>query len=411
MRFPFKRKWLVLAIALGVVAVPLALGSKSGDSALAVQVEAVTQRDIRPTILASGTLAYRAEVELRSELTARVQQVLVVEGDTVSKGQVLLKLDPESYRNAIDREEAALKQSRLTIERERASLELQRKQFERTQKLFEAKMIDGSKFDDARNQLRLAEVALRSSEEAQKRADAVLREAREQLGKTEIRSPISGRVVALPIKAGETAIPSVASQAGAQLMTIADVNGLQAELKVDEADIARIAVGQKVEVFAAAYPEQAIPGRVTKLALTPTVSNSARAYKVTVDLQPGPGLNLRSGMSCRAEVFLSDGQKKLAVPVEAVLSEEATNPKQPRKRYVVVERNGRATRVDITLGIADDRWQEVSQGLKAGDRLIIGPGRSLQKLKTGDPIKPQSTPVHEEEELVISRNAPGASLA
>ncbi|MEH6459327.1 efflux RND transporter periplasmic adaptor subunit [Chitinimonas sp. JJ19] len=386
MKLPFKKKWLGLIAVVGIIAVPLVVKSKSGGDGKPVDIAIAAQQEIKPTILASGSLTYRTEVDLRSEVTARVQEILVAEGDDVKAGQLLLRLDPESYRNAIEREEAGLRQSSLSIEQQRTALELRRIQFERTRKLFEARMVDHSKFDQDKNQLQLAEVELKSSKEALRRADAVLKEAREQLGKTEIRAPMAGRVVSLPIKVGETAIPSISSQAGAQLLTIADTSAIQAEIKVDEGDIAKVNVGQAVDIYPAAYPETALKGLVEKVALASTTEGQSRAYKVTVSLKPDTSLKLRSGMSARAEIFLSDGSKRLAVPVEAVITEEKENAKTTQ-RFLVLAQDGKAKRVEIELGTSDDRWQEITKGLKPGDSVVTGPGKTLNELKNGDPLK------------------------
>ncbi|GLR13063.1 RND transporter [Chitinimonas prasina] len=386
MKLPFKKKWLGLIAVIGIIAVPLVVKSKSGGDGKPVDIAIAAQQEIKPTILASGSLTYRTEVDLRSEVTARVQEILVAEGDDVKAGQLLLRLDPESYRNAIEREEAGLRQSSLSIEQQRTALELRRIQFERTRKLFEARMVDHSKFDQDKNQLQLAEVELKSSKEALRRADAVLKEAREQLGKTEIRAPMAGRVVSLPIKVGETAIPSISSQAGAQLLTIADTSAIQAEIKVDEGDIAKVNVGQAVDIYPAAYPETALKGLVEKVALASTTEGQSRAYKVTVSLKPDTSLKLRSGMSARAEIFLSDGNKRLAVPVEAVITEEKENAKTTQ-RFLVLAQDGKAKRVEIELGTSDDRWQEITKGLKVGDSVVTGPGKTLNELKNGDPLK------------------------
>jgi HlyD family secretion protein len=227
-----ERKWVAGALVAAVVAVPLLVGALKGDPATQLDLATVAEREVHPTILAPGTLAYRNEVNLTSELTARVATIAIKEGDSVEKGQLLMTLDPEIYRNAVDRAEAGVRQGRITIERQRAALALRRKQFERSRKLLAGQLIDQGSFDETRNQLQVATSELQSSEEDLSRAQSAVQDAREQLGKTTIRSPISGRVVALPIKVGETAVPSTSSFVGAQLAKIADTSRIQAELKV-----------------------------------------------------------------------------------------------------------------------------------------------------------------------------------
>lgn len=380
----FNRKWLAAVAVLLVVVLPFAIKKGRGEKGVEVELAAAAEQEIRPTILASGTLAYLEEVNLTSELVAKVSQILVKEGDTVEKGQVLLRLDPETYRNAIEREEASRRQGLISIERQKVALALREKQFERSRKMLAAQMIDQSRYDEDRNQLDLARVELKGSEEALRRAEAVLSEAREQLGKTDIRAPISGTVVALPIKVGETAIPSTSSLAGAQLMKIADTSAIQAELKVDEADIARIGIGQQASVYAAAFPDDALTGTVSQIALAPTVENQGRAYKVTVLLSDPGKRALRSGMSARADIFLGDGRKRLAVPVQAVVTEVDEDKKTTRHLWLA--REGRARKVEVQTGVSDDRWEEITKGLKAGDSLIVGPAKALRSLRDEDRI-------------------------
>lgn len=381
------RKWLGAFIVLTVVALPIIISKNKGEKGIEVEIGKVDMHEIRPTILASGELAYRNEINLTSELVAKVRAIEVQEGDDVVAGQLLMRLDPETYRNAIDREEASKRQSEISIQRQRATLSLKTAQFERTKKMLAVKMIDQNRFDEDKNQLELAKVELMSSEEALRRANAVLNEAREQLGKTDIRAPISGKVVSLPIKVGETAIPSTSSLAGAQLIKIADTTAIQAELKVDEADIAKIAIGQKTDVYAAGYPETALSGTVEKIALAPSIEGQGRAYKVTISLTGKPEYLLRSGMSARANIFLSDGSKKLSVPVEAVNT--VNDDKDPGKvsHFVWLVKDGKAKKVIVTVGSSDDSWQAISKGIKIGDKVITGPGKAVRLLKENDSIR------------------------
>jgi len=372
------------AVLVLAIAVPLALKRVTGDSGTPVDFATVAEQQVRPSILASGTLAYKVEVNLTAEVLARVASIAVEEGDVVEKGQLLLRLDPETYNNIIAREEAGVRQNRISIERQRAVVALRKQQYERSQRLAEAQLIDRNRLDEDRNQYVVAEADLKSSEEALRRATAVLSDAREQRAKTEIRAPITGRIVSLPIKVGEVAIPSTASLAGAQLMKIADTSAIQAEVKVDEADVAKIRMGQRADVFAAAYPDNSLKGSVEKIALTPTVDGQGRSYRVTLAIEAPKDLLLRSGMSARAVIYLGEGGKSLAVPVESVVSE--TPEKNVVKRYVWLATDGKARKTAVTTGLSDDRWESIESGVKAGDRLIVGPSKTLRRLRDGESV-------------------------
>ena len=378
------KRWIAGAVLVLAVAVPLALKRVTGDSGTPVDFATVAEQQVRPSILASGTLAYKVEVNLTAEVLARVASIAVEEGDVVEKGQLLLRLDPETYNNIIAREEAGVRQNRISIERQRAVVALRKQQFERSQRLAEAQLIDRNRLDEDRNQYVVAEADLKSSEEALRRATAVLSDAREQRAKTEIRAPIAGRIVSLPIKVGEVAIPSTASLAGAQLMKIADTSAIQAEVKVDEADVAKIRMGQRADVFAAAYPDNSLKGNVEKIALTPTVDGQGRSYRVTLAIEAPKDLLSRSGMSARAVIYLGDGGKSLAVPVESVISE--TPEKNVVKRYVWLATDGKARKTAVTTGLSDDRWESIESGVKAGDRIIVGPSKTLRRLRDGESV-------------------------
>ena len=380
----FNKKWLAAVLIVAVVAVPLIVKKARGTSATEVELAVVAAQDVQPSILASGVLAFRNEVNLTAEVTAKVRTILIKEGDTVTQGQTLLLLDPEIYNNAIEREQASLRQSRIGIERQRDLVALRQKTYERSRVLAEQRLIDRARLDEDRNQLDLARADLRTSEESLLQAESVLNDAREQRARTEIRSPITGRVVSLPIKVGETAVPSTSAFAGAQLMKIADTSEIIAELKVDEADIAKIDIGQRAEVFAAAYPDTALKSTVEQIALAPTIEGQGRAYKVTVRLVAPAELKLRSGMSVRSNIFLGDGQRKPAVPVEAVVIE--SEGKDAAKRYVWLSRDGKATKVEVQTGVSDDRWETVLKGVAAGDTVIVGPTKSLRLLREGEPV-------------------------
>ena len=379
------RKWLAGGLVALAILIPLALKRPGSGGGTAVDIAPAAAQEVRPSILASGLLAFEVEVNLTAEVLARVASIAVQEGDVVEQGQLLMRLDPETYNNVITREEAGVRQNRISIERQRAVVALRRQQYERSQKLAASNLIDRNRLDEDRNQFVLAEADLKSAEEALARAIATLGDAREQRGKTEIRAPIKGRIVSLPIKVGEVAIPSTASLAGAQLMKIADTSAIQAEVKVDEGDIAKISLGQSADVFAAAYQETALKGKVTKIALAPTVDGQGRSYRVTLALTPPAELQLRSGMSARAVIFLGNGQRSLAVPVEAVVTE---NPERDIvKRYVWLDRDGKARKVEVGVGLSDDRWETITSGLKEGDRVITGPSRALRRLKDGDAVR------------------------
>ena len=177
-------------------------------------------------------------------------------------------------------------------------------------------------------------------------------------------------------------------------------------MKVDEGDIAKIKLDQSADVFAAAYQDTALTGKVTKIALAPTIDGQGRSYRVTLALSPPAGLQLRSGMSARAVIYLGDGQRSLAVPVESVITESPE--RDVVRRSVWVDVAGKARKTEITTALSDDRWETVVSGIKVGDRIITGPSRVLRRLKDGDAIRPMEAKDRPKDEEDGATDAAGA---
>jgi HlyD family secretion protein len=343
---------------------------------------------------------FRQEVQLSAEVIGKVAEVLAKEGDKVARGEPLLRLDPTIYRAEVAQQEANRRNGAIAIERAQINLANQQRNLERAGRLYKDKFIDVSKYDDAVHQVELGQVELRASRETLEQANAMLSQAKERLAKTEVRSPIAGTVTAAPIKVGETAVASATGIAGSSLMTIADVGSIMAEVNVDEADIARVGVGQVAKVFPAAFPDQPVTGKVESVAMAPkaampgSAGSQGRNYVVKLHLDDAK-LALRSGMTCRVEIVVGGSAPRPAVPIQAVLSEETASSKDHTKNvsYVFVVVDGKAQKKTVELGLSDDTNQEVTKGLKVGETIAVGPARVLRELHDGDRVSAQKTAI------------------
>lgn len=385
------------AIAL-LIALPVFFKSRGGD-AKSVEVQAVAAREVKASILASGNLVFRDQALLSPEVIGKVRAVLVEEGDQVEEGQVVLRLDEQVYQAEVAQQEAFVRQQRINIQRQQLNLANQARQWKRVEELHQRGLLDDNQADAARHAWQMAEVDLRSSRETLTQAEASLQQARERLARTEIRAPISGTVMAVDIKVGETAVSSATGIAGSSLMTIANPDSLMTEVNVDEADIARIALGQSVDVFAAAFPDTALAGEVESIPLSPRSTGMgqqatlARNYAVKVRLDDPTALALRPGMTCRAEIYTANAEDVIAVPVQAVFSTNQADvqikpgSEAPEvEHYLFVEKDGKVERRVVEVGLSDDSWQEVSSGLSAGERVVTGPYKVLRHLKDGEAV-------------------------
>ena len=384
----------ILAVAT-LVSVPVLAHWSTGDDGKAVDIEQVQSREVRASILTSGTLVYEQQALLSPEVIGRVRQVKVREGDRVEEGQVLLVLDDQMLRAEVDQQQAVVAQQRTAIERHRVELQAARRQAERMGQLFRSHLIDARHHEQEQQAAQLAEIGLRTAQESLGQSTARLQQARQQLAKATIRAPMSGVVVAISIKEGETAVPSASGIAGSSLITIADPTTLITEVHVDEADIPRVQLGQVAAVYAAGNPEAPVTANVSHVALTPRTAlpgapGSGRSYTVRLRFEQDGRMTLRPGMSCRAEIYTRTASDVLAVPLEAVLSNnsEFADPmaEDAGQHYVYVVRKGQAMKRIVETGLADDQYQQVRTGLSAGEQIVTGPYKQLRYLRNGDAV-------------------------
>jgi HlyD family secretion protein len=392
------KKWIALGLLAAVIVLPVTLKLLRGDTAKKVDVETVSMRTLTPSILASGALTYESQVTLTPEISGRVKEILVEEGDVVKTGQMLLRLDPEAARADIAQIEAALRQSALNIERLTVNRDAQVVKWKRNELLKEKGLIDASKFDDFVTQKDMADVELRASREEYKQTEARLAQARERLAKTETRSPISGKVTAIFIKVGETAIPSAtgSSIAGSTLMQVADTTSVYAEINIDETDVARVKVGAEAKIVPAAFPDKSMLGKVEHVAIWPKqTSGQSKIYTAKIRLSVEPGMTFHPGMSCRAEVLTNQAgdERAVAVPVQAVKYEESDKKSEKSKTSVFVFKDGRVSKRSVETGTADDNYIAVTRGLQQDERIVVGPAKTLNFLRDGERVAMNPTPV------------------
>lgn len=389
-------KWIVAVVVLALVAVPVVQRMRRGGDVKEAEIQVVGKELISPTILASGSLTYQTEIRMVSEVMGRVQEILVKEGDAVKQGELLLRLDPATTRADVAQLEAAMQQSRLAIERQQVQLATLETRLKRYQQLRDQAVIDANTFDDIQSQRDLARVELDSSRQSLKQTEAQLNRSRELLAKTELRAPITGKVTQLTIKTGETAVPSVTSIAGSDLMVIADTSNRYAEVNVNETDVARVAVGQEARIVPAAFPDSSWRGVVETVAVSPRqVAGQGKSYPVKIRLEESADQNFHTGMSARAEIITRQGEATLqvAVPVQAIRYEESTEPNQVGKASVFVVTDGRVAQRFVETGLADDAHIAVTKGLQEGVDIIIGPARVLRFMEEGDRVKPMEDAV------------------
>jgi HlyD family secretion protein len=242
-------------------------------------------------------------------------------------------------------------------------------------------------------------------QESLTQARAALDQTKDLLSKTRIRSPIDGVVIQLDLKVGETVIAGTMNIPGSTMMVIADPSETLTEVQVDEADIAQVRVGQRADIFTAAYPDTPLKGTIQSIASvarqTPGQASLSFLVKILVDEQEE--LKIRPGMSVRADIYTQTSEKTLAVVVQAVLydedlgEEEGEDSGKEEQTYVFVMEDGKAVRRDVEVGISSDSDQEITSGLKEGEIIVSGPFRVLRNLNDGDEIEEEEDSEEEAE--------------
>ena len=399
-----KKILIFAALAVLLVAVPFVSKLTRGTDARQIEVQKVELKLIKSSILASGTLAYREQVQLRSEVIGQVTELHVEEADRVKKGDPVITLEPKTYQAQVDQAEARVRIQQIAIERQRLLIKTLADRFERQKAMFAKNLVDEDSYEALESELALAKVDLRSLQESLAQARAALDQSEELLSKTRILSPIDGVVIQLDLKVGETVIAGTTNIPGSTMMVIADPSETLTEVQVDEADIAQVRVGQSADIFTAAYPDTPLSGTVQSIASVArqTQGQASLSFLVKILLDEQDTMIIRPGMSVRADIYTQSSEETLAVPVQAVLYDEDLGEDEKIKdkeeqTYVFVMEGSKAVRKDVEVGISSDSDQEIISGLKQGETVITGPFRVLRDLNDGDEVEEKESEKREED--------------
>lgn len=382
------KKVLVLLGIVAVVVLASLLTRVGRGESVGVQVQDLAKHAIRSSILASGKITYDERVSLTSEIVGMVRTVHVAEGGKVSKSQLVMELRDEEYAAAVEQNKALVGQRESDIERAKLNVQNAERELARSKRLIDAKLVAKDAFEKTELARNLAQVELRAANAALLQARAQYAQVERQLSKTRIYSPIDGVVTSIDLRVGETAIPSTGGIPGSTLMVISNPDSIYTEVNVDEADIGNVNVGDEAEVVAVAYRNSPIKGSIEYMATSAKVAEGRQglsfAVKIRLDRRDS-AVDLKPGMSCRAEIFTRSKSEVLAAPMQAVLV-EVDNKTNKSNHFVFVNRNGIANKVAVETGISDDSYYEITKGLDAGEQVITGPDKVLQNLHQGDAV-------------------------
>jgi HlyD family secretion protein len=409
-----KRTKIVLGTGgvLTILAIILLVGATRGDGGVLVRTEQITRRDLVSTVTASGYVQPKRKVDISADISGRVTGLFADEGQWVEEGDILLRIDPTSFEANVRRATATVAQMRAQAAQARANLLRARSEFDRAEQLAPRGLIAGTELEQSRTQFMVAEAQMEAAEHGVAQAEAGLSEAREQLRKTTISAPMSGRVTRLNIQAGETAVVGTMNNPGSLLLTIADLSDMEARVRVGETDIPGITEGDSAAVRIDAYPNQVFSGRVTRIANSAVNAPSTRSqansstqttqaidFEVIVTLDHPPP-ELRPDLTATAEVITATRKQALAVPIISVTVRDeqgkrfrtdaaTTNPEDSPTEIegVFLLRDGVAEWRPVRVGIVGDWYFEVLEGLNAGETVIAGPYAAVRDLEAGAAVR------------------------
>jgi HlyD family secretion protein len=430
---------LILVVAGGLVWANFAFKKTEGPT---VTVEAIKTRKLESVVSASGRIRARRTVNITSEVSGKVMKLAVEEGDRVKQGQFLLQVDPRNVRNRLQVSEASLEQQKIglqqarqALENAKVSLKLAEDELARQRRLDRDGLATKQAFEQAKDNVTLRTGDVRNAEQSVSTADqriksqmADLSNAEHDLSRVTIESPIDGIVTKRNVEEGEMAVQGFTNNPSVVLLIVADMSVIEAEIEVDETDIPNVKLGQKTKITIDALPDRTFTAKVTEIGNSPISAASAGGvrqatnFKVIVTLD-GQIPEVRPGFTCTADITTAERENAVAVPIQALAVREMTfdpqgkvvRPPTPEKGrrpapvsaeaaelkpgftkketegVFIVDKDSKVQFLQVKTGIAGDKFFEVLDGLKVGDRVVTGPFASVRALSDGTLVKVEET--------------------
>jgi len=402
---------ILLAVAGGLFFLTAA---KRGKGTVEVRLDTVKPQDLVASVTASGRIEPKTKVDISADITGRVTQIAVKEGDWVKKGQFLLQIDPTQYEAAVSRAEALLSASTASQVQAKANYDQAERTVRRAKELSTSSpnLISTEAVEQAQTGFDVAKANLNAANAQVAQNRATLDESRDQLSKTRLISPLDGRVTRLNVEVGEVAVPGTFSKETALLMTVADLSVILAKVQVDETDVVRLAMGDSVRVSIDAFPDTAFVGHITKISnsaqLTSTATASGSSDKaVDFDVEitlAHPPQDIRPDLSATAKIVTDTRTQVLSVPIialtvrqheavpnESVPGDSAAGKKKDTEGVFVVH-GGVATFVPVKVGIAGEEYFEVLSGIQQGDTIVSGTYQTIRDLQDSARVREMKAP-------------------
>lgn len=406
------KKKLIIFGSLGLLVIFLLIlvftaGSK--EDIILVTTEKVEKRTITQTVAATGKIEPEFKVVITPEVTGEIVELPVKEGDFVKKGQLLIRIKGDQYKAQKEQLEAGLQGAKATLKIREAELQKITADYNRIKELHAKNLASDSEKEAAEANFLTAKASYDAAVANVNQSEARLKEVLESLYKTTIYSPMDGVITSLNVEVGERVLGSGFTQ-GTEIMTVSDLQNIEAVVEVDENDVVLLSQGDTAIVKVDAFKDIEFKGVVTQIgnsAMTRGLGTQEEVVNFEVRIKLlNPDEKLRPGMSCTADIQTETVTDVIAVPIQSVTirsevakpsdkedEEEVTQKKQsgkndkPKEIVFIVE-DGKAKAVEVTTGISDDDYIEIKSGLKGGEMVVSGSYRAISReLKDGSKVR------------------------
>jgi HlyD family secretion protein len=437
-----KGRKIVIFSVLGLVVAGLATAAvlKKREAVITVQTEKVARRSLTELVVANGKIQPVLQVKISPEVSGEIIDLPVKEGQPVNKGDLIMKIKPDFYIANRNQATASFNSSLAGKDTAAANLVKAEAEFKRAGDLFRNNLISASDFDTLKAGYDVARSQVTNATHQVAMSKALLARAEEELAKTTIVSPLTGTVSKLNSQLGERVV-GTATMAGTDVMIIADLNEMEARVDIGEVDVVLIRPGQNVRLEVDAFKDQKFTGTVTEIANSSkgsgfgqVSSSQQEATKFEVKIRIKEKESFRPGMSVTAEVETRCRSNVLAVPIASVttrlpqekkdakavaagkkgstnaepskldLAARATNEpaatgtnvaRADRKKegakpieVVFIKEGDHVKMVPVKIGISDDSYWEVTDGLQDGQEVVSGGYRAISRdLEDGKKVK------------------------
>ncbi|WGF93823.1 efflux RND transporter periplasmic adaptor subunit [Aequorivita marisscotiae] len=408
--------WVIIGFALLIVL--LIVGKKAGlfgktGDFKEVEITQIAPITIIETVAATGKIQPEVEVALSSEVSGEIIELPVKEGQTVQKGDLLVKINPDLIQAAVSQSQAGLQNVRAQLTQAEASEQNAKQNFERNKILFEKGVISKAEWDKSVTDYNMAKANSKAAYFNVQSASANVKQSVDNLARTTIYAPMSGTISKLSVELGERVV-GTAQMAGTEIVRVANLQNMEVEVDVNENDIVKVAVGDSTIVEVDAYLKREFKGIVSEIANSAEsalTADQVTNFKVKVRILPDSYKNLtegkpesyspfRPGMTATVDIITNTKKNIIGVPISAIviktdttdtkksyLSETTTATDQKFEAVYLKEGDEAKLRV-VKTGIQDDSNIEIISGLKEGETVIIGPYNTVTKqLKQGDKVE------------------------